>query len=342
MDRLGITIEINPSLRPELAERVDGLLAQQRLINVLRTSRLLKSYTRAYIASLGGGKILTVQLGPKRNTADSDDLGQRGQRSPRYLRLEFNPEGVRLVNPGSTSVVIELLQDLIPNFSLNWFFEEASITRIDLSFDVYGIPIAQFRVSGLLRRTHTKRYESGPEGLHSIVFARRTSIRGLTIYDKNLQLRNAQNEEFEWPNVRSLHSPPVQGHSSRYRAVLSDAANTNTVRRIRRSPRVTERVRFEFRFKKVGTFADLFALTRMFDGYLVRVFERLDADVRGHVFVWFTHAVENVGLHEALNMIEDQRERTRYRNAIGDLAPPDWWSPDAIRAELSAAIVRGF
>lgn len=342
MDRLSTTVDINPSLRIELAERVDGLLAQERLMSVPHTSRLLKGYRRAYIAPLGGGKILTVQFQPKENAGDLDDLMQGEQRSPRYLRLEFNPEGARPVVASATAVVTELMHDLLPGFSLDWFFAEASITRIDLSFDVYGIPIAHFRVSGLLRRMHSKRYESGPEGLHSIVFGRRTSIRGLTIYDKNLQLRNAQSEVFEWPSVRGLYPPPSQGRASSCRAVLSDAATTTTVRRIRRTPRARERVRFEFRFKKVGTFADLFALSRMFDGYLVRAYERVDSDVRGHVFAWFTHAVENVGLHEALNMIEDQRERTRYRNAIRDLHPPDWWNPNAIRAELSAAIVRTF
>jgi hypothetical protein len=292
IDRLSITLPVERSdhevVLQNLAEHAStGLITQEQN----PYSALLKSYRFAYHIHFDERTTCIVQVAPRAYGS-------------RYIRLEWNPAKARKAHRNPMGRIMEMLQTCLPNYSPNLVLE-ANITRIDLSFRLYGVSVDSILVCTILRKPLSGRY-----------FAPHVD-QYLLIYDKKLEIASRQ--------IGQLGK-----HHGR---------ETSTTRVRHAALALTQ---FELRLRSVGTFENLASIPNPFETYTVTSYERAKHLKVGHQWVWFVDSCKMRGAQAALSMIEDRRERTKYRRELETSGQPSWWNPTKIWAELPHALSRMF
>lgn len=308
IDRLSLTLRIDSSEHCAVKGNLDGLVADGLLVQEQdRFSEFLKSYRYAYRLMFGEGYFCAIQIFPHK-------------RGARFMRLEWNPNKAERVCSNAMERIARVLARCIPSYSAAVLLD-ANFTRIDLTFDLRGIPVDSFFVNAALRKNYSSQYTQlhekfGVSGqLNAREIGRPESDQYLLIYDKSLHAEIQQirmNPSFAINSIRGAWP-----------------------RRIRLS-----QTRFELRVRRVGSYEQLFNLPNPFARYTV--VSRINAGgiKSDHHWKFFMAACEKFGAQAALSMIENRRERKRYLDAMRVAAPPAWWNPSEIWGELPNAIYR--
>lgn len=307
IDKLSFTLQVERELRDSVVSAFEHEAITGNLLRVTNWSTgLLKSYSRAYQMPLGGEEKLSVQLVPY---IDDQEVGQVRRRNRRFMRVEWNPTKAGVVDRLSFQRIFGLLSRCIPNLSLERFFADASLTRVDISFDVFGLRIDRLSVITTLRKPNS-RFAMTPAGrMNSMEFGRPNSDRYLLIYDKRLEL------------------------ASRPRTSLPHG-NQRVIRRVR------ERTRFELRLHDIGRLDGLFEEPNPLMQYTVREVSVLSQKFPAHLLAYFSDSCLRRGMQAALSLIENRRERASYVSLLREHSPPRWWDPVQIWGELPNAIRR--
>lgn len=315
IDRVSFTLTIPTSERANLHRSLNEMLlddAIQRVDNPF--SELLKSYRVAYILPLAEGSQLSIQVEP-RDSAESTDITRPHRRGTRrYLRIEWNPHAATTRGGLAFDHVFRLLAHIIPSFNIEMLLQ-ANITRMDLTFDVFGIHVDRIDVFTLLRRTNSVRYNYGPIGmLNSTRLGLYGADKQLLVYDKSLEQRIRQIGRF------------VQSSGPGGRPL------------IRRRPAHT---RFELQLRDIGPLEAVSTMANPFATYTVRT-------LQGHgnagdiLWPFFLDSCRLRGIQAALSLIPDRTQRDKLRQRVQMLDPPTWWDTAQLWAELPSAIRQVF
>ncbi|HEY8606312.1 MAG TPA: hypothetical protein VIM12_04260 [Noviherbaspirillum sp.] len=242
-------------------------------------------------------------------------------RNSRYMRMEWNPSSASRVCANPAAGIRRMLEICVPSYSPG-LLSEANVTRIDLAFNLYRIPIDSILVSTILRKPVSGRYfapraKYGKTGyLNSQEIGDPESDRYLVIYDKNLE------REFRNFEGNRMSTEPQRSQF----------------------PRVQPRwARFEIRLRNLGSWGRLpYIQENPFEAYSVTTYTTAQIIRDDHYWAYFLADCKLNGAQAALSKIIDKRERARMRKALYVGDPPLWWNPEALRMELSSALDRAF
>lgn len=313
VDRLTLTYDVPRNAHSDVLARIQGLINEDRLRPAYRGD-LRANYRLAYSYEFGNGAKLYLQAHPR---GDENASSARATRGRRFLRLDWNPRKARRLGGHRSDQVVNLLSELIPNFSYEDWVEDVCITRIDLAFDVRREPMNDLQVFSLLRRTFTGHYKYGPYSLlNAIEIGRAWGDKYLRVYDKIVELKNALLEGNADPI--ECYLPPLPGR------------------------RTIPHVRFELQLRDVGSIAGLLRMNNPWSGFTVRTIHAIATRGSGYMFAWFLDSCRTRGVHAALSFIENQRERSNFANRVREASPPAWWDADEIWAELGDALRAAF
>jgi len=311
IDKLSFTYAVSPSDENSIIEEANEMANAGFLYRKSRYGDLLKNYRHAFGMEFGGNEGLIVQIGPRVPTII---VGGREVRR-RFMRLEWNPAKAIAVAPNAPGMVSSLLSRLSPAISTESMVRTLRVTRVDLAFDIFGEPIDNIGVSGLLRKAYSGRYEFSPlGGLNAIEIGKKENSRYLRVYDKLAEMRSRSQDEHHPIYIRT----------------------GNVFRRIQ------SRTRFELQLHKIGDLATLTRMKNPFAGFTVRTLHSLASGLSTHVESWMLDSCRRRGMQAALALIEDRRERAAYSRKILACEPPVWWDADAIWSEVPAALVAAF
>lgn len=232
-------------------------------------------------------------------------------RHQRYLRIEYSPHAAGESGRQRLREFIEVL--LGRDYERR--IREARISRIDVGFDVWRVKLADLRIEMAARQGQRfRRQYVGASGELETIYLPAGGIGFLAIYDKKRDLNRRNKKE-------------------------------SLLRGTTYAPRVTECVRFEYRWsKKKFTWAEVIALPNNFMRYDVRAFQhlstRLDADLERLFFdAGGTRSITR--LLESINGTSPQERilrRNRLRLSSNQLPIPEWWNPSEFWRELPLAI----
>lgn len=268
-------------------------------------SDLLTNYRYAYQLMFDQTEFCSIQLHPRK-------------RSHRYIRLEWNPAKAERAHHASMALIISVLNHIAPGEGVR-MIADASITRIDLSFNLHRVSLDSFWVFGALRKSVSGRYlqqshEFDKQGkLNAVFIGRSDSDRYLLVYDKRMQAKCSQIAPF--PTSVSLSQ---QGRM---------------IKRI--LPALT---RFELRLRDVGSWGNLLRRDNPFEYYDVISAYGAGRSRHDHTWTFFLDSCMWRGAQAALSLIPNRQERDRYRNQLRLLAPPAWWKPDEWWAQVPHAL----
>lgn len=272
-------------------------------------SGLFKSYRNAYHIKFNQQESCTIQIRPHK-------------KNNRFMRIEWNPNKAQQVRIDSWRCIASVLSECIPSYSFD-LITNATITRIDLSFDLRRISIESLLIFATLRKNFSAQYLQlhetfGKTGrLNALEIGRSDGDQYLLIYDKNLERETRPIGGIPRSSIKSQYLP--------------------TVHRIK-----AHRTRFELRLRSVGTWANLLLLSNPFESYTVKSYINVGGVKNDHHWQFFIDTCKWRGTQATLSLIENRRERTRYRDALQVLDPPTWWSPVQIWAELPNAVRQTF
>lgn len=307
IDKLSMTIDINSRAHSGVLQRLQAMELHEDVLRVTNAdSNLLKSYRYAYLVNISPDQACTIQIAPK----------DRGDRR-RFMRLEWNPHKSSRGGGNSFDRILHCLSECIPTFDPIAVITESSITRIDISFDLFRVPVDSLLAFTILRKPNSRRFaelqqDYGPRGyLNSVDLGRYDADRYLVIYDKNIERRK-----------RGI------GGIGLYK-------NGTTV-----GYRPIPRTRFELRLRDVGTYRDFLTLPNPYENYTITTFRSARAPSQDHHWVHFLDSCEVRGAQAALSLIENRRIRTQYRDALRACQPPDWWNPSLLWEEAKNAFRR--
>lgn len=314
IDKLSATLDIPSNQRSLVIENLENLVIGESLLTriVNPYSDLRRSYRRAYALQLAPTQFLTIQVEPYSNAGST---ARSGAPRRRFMRIEWNPWKANQGNPRAMALMLQIISRIIPDFSIS-MLQQCNITRIDFAFDVLGIPVDSFAISTTLRTSYSQRYVYAPNGAaESMNLGISSSDRYFTIYDKNREQESAQKEGFRrTPGRRRTASNRVQ----------------------------RPRTRVELRLKDVGLPSELYERSNPYTLYTLRLLRQASIALPQHQRLHFSDSIRQRGAQAALSAIENQRERTRYRDAIRALEPPAFWNPEVIWSEMPAAVRRAF
>jgi len=238
----------------------------------------------------------------------------------RYLRIECNPAKL---HRGCIQTIYRRLEPWLGEaMTFENFVQEVRFTRFDLTFDIKA-PIEEMIFFHLLRKTNSYTYtypasKFTPHGtIRQHTIGAPNSDRQATLYDKNEESGKAAT-----CGVYSGYCTTLEG------------------RQIPVLRRIVPRTRFELTLKKVNSLNELLSLKNPFENYNFKQFIMLRHSLPKHKFLFFLDSCRVRGAQAALSLIDDQRERTRYANAIKEVPNPSWWDPNVIRNELPRALHR--
>lgn len=305
IDRFSFTLAANSRERAHIHSAVQGLVQNEELVEADWKSGLRSKYVHAYVRAFGKS-VFAIQFHPRRHVADEDNGPAR------FFRAEWNPAGIARHRSDAPEQVIELLEQILP---LPWseIIWRASITRLDLTFDVWGVHIDRMALSGLSRRLVVQRYESGITGrLNSVLLGSIESDRRLRVYDRRL--------------LSGLRQFTV---------------TTRTVTPTNRGRRTQEVTRFELVLKNLGPIQRLESIRNPYLAYTVRYIDSIQRIYPDHFQAWFLACCRATGLQQTVSAIANRAERERVQRAVKMSEPPDWWCPSKIWEELPAALRLG-
>lgn len=343
-DKLNVTLPVHPALQSNVVQRLTHLCNGPAPIDAgqVRPRNGYNSYRHSFWIRLGGRARCLLQAGPIRSSDDAN-----------FLRLEWNPSKSR----NSLDVIVQALREVMPDFTLEEFFRSASITRIDLAFDLLRIPIETLGVFAMLRRPHSSTYQTHtifePLGrINCLEIGQRRGRVFLCVYDKLLEQKNRQIDGFadlHWsPSVPLAFAPSQQVPITARNGALSDSEQQrvgaqaclapNPQRQPARRLILASRTRVELRLREVGSFNQFDTMPNPFARYTFVRYQAVQSARAGQEWPRFLDLCRCRGAQSALSLIEDNRARHRFRDSIRSSNAPGWWSPEVIWGERHSAI----
>jgi hypothetical protein len=308
VDRASITYAIPQALHMTTRHIWEGLLGRQEIFPPNAHSELFKNYSRAAVMPLANDCELKIQLDPRTDAT--------GYTPRKFMRLEWNPASSNRNGGMAQQRIYQLLEELVPRFNRDHFLDTATITRLDLTFDVHGVPLDSLCITAMLSRTYTGRYEYGARGaLNSVHFGRPDSDQYLLVYDKNLERAMAKNGGI---------------------ARLANGVYVSNGRVLRSC------TRFELRLHDIGTFERLNGLSNPYERYSVSSAHNRQPELQSDEMRMMLDSVQLRGAHAALSRIRNRRLRTQLARALHHQCPASWWDSARIWSEVPVAIDRAF
>lgn len=313
VDRATITVNVDTRHQANVDMCLEGLAGRGDLKQLHRSSTF--NYTKAYANADQGTQAIDIFIEVKpRGTWRSTSANPVKGTHRRYLRVDWNPSRLSSTSANALKEILEATGEERCEMGLPL---RAVLTRIDLSFDVYGALADSFIVfSRPTRRTVSTQYEYGGEGkVHAIYLGAKDSDRRLLIYDKARQLQE------RWKSENGIVGLPI------LRGVLR---------------RWRPRVRFELRLKNASTVHGLLAQPNPFLAYSVTSSTALRSTPWTAELQHFLDSCQFRGAQAALSLIEDRRKRSRYAQFLSEPRAPEWWNPEQIWSEAPTALHAGF
>jgi hypothetical protein len=311
IDWLAQTIKISSHEHTEVKHRLDAMVIEERILPPAagKYSELTKSYRHAYRIPFGDGCFCIIQIAPYKT-------------SHRFMRIEWNPATALRVCTNPFQRINDCLRECIPSYSFDEHIWDSKITRIDLTFDLRSVALDSFLIHTILRKPFSGRYyypheEHDQRGkLNEIHIGKPDGDKFLTIYDKELERKfrkNFCNEDL------IVHSPTFH-----------------------RGSRVkTSQTRFELRLGPIASFEEFRTMQNPFSAYSLTGFEYLGGIALNHHWHFFTDSCKQRGAQAALSLIENDRDRKKYADALKG-GTPGWWNDDEIWSERDDALDRVF
>lgn len=206
-----------------------------------------------------------------------------------FVRCVYNPSQVD--NSGQEDIEDTLL--VLTHHFCEYSLDSLRITRLDVAIDILDAYIHR------LLATVPRHPQTRPRLQKSCLYCSPTgTTQTLYIGDKNSELHYCI-----YDKNRNQHLP--RGHEE---------------------PIVT---RFEARIKHTLYPSQLAALQNPLAGLDVIDFPRLeDSAAQDELAPWFLDSCRHRGLHAALRLCRNSRERIRYRRLIHEAGTAAWWNPE--------------